>query len=137
MEFKFFATSPSFHFFIVACIHSYHRSSIFYHNNTSWVLRLSFATMLQLEKTYVTNHSQVVKPMSFHPFNYKGHLVAKPNHLIDQCFFFFFLGLILKFHVINDLSMICKVHAISTYSFYLTKYYKRHLNGWMTCVKNL
>jgi hypothetical protein len=50
--------------------------------------------------------------MLFHPFNHKGHLVTKPNHLINYGFLNF--GLILKFHIIDDLGVTCKVHAIST-----------------------
>ncbi len=41
----------------------------------------------------------------------------------------------MKFRIIINLGMKCKVHVISTWSFYLTKCYKRHLGGWMTCVK--
>jgi hypothetical protein len=44
--------------------------------------------------------------MLFHPFSRKGHLVAKPNHFIDYDFFYF--GLILRFHVIDDFGMMCK-----------------------------
>jgi hypothetical protein len=50
--------------------------------------------------------------MSVHPFSKKGHLIIKPNHLIDYDFKKF--GLILKFHVVDDLGITCKVHAIST-----------------------
>ncbi len=43
----------------------------------------------------------------------------------------------MKLYVIINFGMTCKVHVISTKSFYSTKCYKRHLDGWMTCVKNL
>ncbi len=45
--------------------------------------------------------------------------------------------IIMKFHVIINLGMMCKVHVISTQSFYSTKCYKRCLDGLITCVKNL
>jgi len=43
--------------------------------------------------------------MLCHPFSHKGHLVAKPNHLINYDFLNF--GLILKFHIINDFGILC------------------------------
>jgi hypothetical protein len=35
--------------------------------------------------------------------------------------------IIMKFHVIINFNMMCKVHVISTSSFYSTKYYKNAL----------
>ncbi len=43
----------------------------------------------------------------------------------------------MKFHVIINFGMMCKVHAILTLFIYSTKCYKRFLDGWMTCAKNL
>ncbi len=37
---------------------------------------------------------------------------------------FSYFGLTLKFHVIDDISMMCKMHVISTWSFYLIKCYQ-------------
>ncbi len=42
----------------------------------------------------------------------------------------------MNFHVIINLGMTCKVHAIQLNRFYSTKCYKRCFDGWMTCVKN-
>ncbi len=43
----------------------------------------------------------------------------------------------MKFHVIINLGMTCKMLAILVWLFFLTKCYKTCLDGLMTCVKNL
>jgi hypothetical protein len=45
--------------------------------------------------------------------------------------------IIMRFHVIINLRLMCKVRAISIESFYSTKCYKICFDGWMTCVKIL
>ncbi len=42
----------------------------------------------------------------------------------------------MKFHIIINLAMTCKVLVISIWSFYSTKCYKKHLDGWMTCLNS-
>jgi hypothetical protein len=36
-----------------------------------------------VERTFVINDYWIVKPMSFHPFNHKGYIVANPNCFIN------------------------------------------------------
>jgi hypothetical protein len=72
--------------------------------------------------------------MLFHPFIRKGHIVAKPSWLINYFILFF---IILKLHIIIDLGITCKVHAMSTLSFYSIKSYKKCFDRWMACVNNL
>jgi len=80
--------------------------------NTFWVLWLAYMLMYKLKRTLATSDYWVVKPMSFHPFNYKRHIIAKPKSFYQLRFFNFLI--ILKFHVIIDLGLMCKVHAMST-----------------------
>ncbi len=87
----------------------------------------------------------------------EGHMQLITHELLSSCYFTHLIikdiqsqgplillikvlkkiGLILKFHVINDFGMMCKMHGISIQSFYFTKCHKRCLDGWMTFVKNL
>jgi hypothetical protein len=55
----------------------------------------------------VTNELRI-KPMLFHPFSCKGHSITKPSRFDDYDFKIFII--IMKFHVIINLGMTCKVH---------------------------
>jgi hypothetical protein len=48
---------------------------------------------------------ELLNPVSFHPFSHKAHPFCRLRFKKK-------IGLILKLHVIDDLSMMCEVHAI-------------------------